>query len=484
MLVGTMDFDEKAARLGRISRGEERYGDGRPAEQATRFWITEMLPASVERARKNSPGVPPPTVDVLISLVGFSPETTVFAYELLRPTWLVAIYSEEAGGSIDLIGEALAGRIAISHFQHRRCSPVKPTDIYSIVKQAVEEHRQGGSAPRVIIDITGGKKVMTASAALAASQLDLPMCYIDSVYDPERRRPVPGSERILIVDNPTKLFGDEDMRTAVELFNTGAFAAAHAQFAKLADAVYEPVSARFRRDLAATYQAWCDLDLAALPGLIDQLERRLADPALVVPSATRTRLAAQLAFLDRLAVHHDPSCFLLTFFLLGRHYADQQRHDFAAMFLYRTIENVFAERLRRQFAGFSCRQPDYTLLDPAPERLAEAYAGIASKVHGTAVAPVLPRRIGFLDAAILLHAVGDTLPQRMDVTDPRGLSHLKRVAEARNDSVLAHGLATVTADQTTSLRATAERALRAFWRLHHAEENVDARCASLRFVTA
>jgi hypothetical protein len=478
-----MDFEQKAAQMRKILRGEEQYGSGRPAEQATRFWIANMLPQSVERARGNSTGHLPPKVDVLVSLVGFSPETTVFAYELLQPTWLVAVYSEEAVGSIDLIGEALRDRLPLSHFDHRRCSPVKPTDIYGIVKRAVEEHRHGGADPQVIIDITGGKKVMTASAALAASQLDLPMCYIDSDYDPELRRPVPGSERILIVDNPTKLFGDEEMRTALELFNKGAYATARERFTELSDAVYEPAWARFMRDLSGIYQAWCDLDLLSFPGWVTGLRGRLADPALLVPAAIEMRLADQLTFLERLAVRNDPSSFLLTFYLLGRHYADQQRHDFAAMFFYRTVENVFSERLRRQFRQFSCRHPDYRLLTDAPDDLAATFGAVSSKLHGGAVPALLPHRIGFLDAAILLYALGDDLLPRMDVKGDRGLSHLKRVAEARNESVLAHGLRSVTPEQTGDLQKTAERALRAFWRLHHAPEDVDDRCASLRFLT-
>jgi hypothetical protein len=88
--------------------------------------------------------------------------------------------------------EKLGGRLPLSQFEPRYCDPVDPLEIYEIVKKAVLPRQPDERPRKAIIDITGGKKVMSAGAALAASQLDLQMCYIDSDFDPEMRQARPG----------------------------------------------------------------------------------------------------------------------------------------------------------------------------------------------------------------------------------------------------------------------------------------------------
>ena len=256
----------------RIFRGEEQYGDGTAASQATRYRLTEMYTDVVEAARRNSASVERPPVDLLVSLSGFSPETTLLAFELIRPARLLIVSSENARPNVDIIWEKLSGRLAFSAIQTEYCDPADPLAIYDIVRKAVV---RDGVALSTIIDITGGKKVMSAGAALAASQLDLPMCYIDSGFDPEMRQARPGTEQLRILPNPTSLFGDREMTAATEMFRSGVYAGAAARFAELSTSMSEPARARFLGDLASLYQAWCDIDTVRLPALVEQVRGRL-----------------------------------------------------------------------------------------------------------------------------------------------------------------------------------------------------------------
>src|SRR5262249_43970877 len=151
-------------------------------------------------------------------------------------------------------------------------------------------------------DITGGKKVMSATAALAAWQLDLPLCYIDSDFDPELRQPVPGTENLLLLSNPTTLFGVQEMENVLQMFNSGAYQAARARYHELSERVSQPGKARFLRDLSALYGAWCDLDLACLPACIAAVEKSLPDTLALgeVTPETADRIREQLAFLRTL----------------------------------------------------------------------------------------------------------------------------------------------------------------------------------------
>jgi CRISPR-associated protein (TIGR02710 family) len=471
---------QKRDRMRRIFRGQEIYADGSAAEQANQFRLAEMYPDVIDAAQRNSAGVERPAVDLLVSLSGFSPETTLLAFELLRPPRLLVISSENTRPKVDIIHEKLSGRLAFSQFEHRYCDPVDPVEIYEIVKKAVRPRQTGEQPLKAIIDITGGKKVMSAGAALAASQLDLKMCYIDSDFDPEMRQAIPGTERLCILPNPTELFGDKDMDAALGMFQSGVYSGAKVRFGELSESMSEPARARFLGDLAGLYQAWCDLDAVNLPDRADQVRRRLADPRSGVRPETARRLAEQLDFVEAL-VAKDGSALLLNFFLLGEHYMGLDRYDFAALLFYRTIEKSFSERLRRHYGGFDMDRPDYALLGSESD-IAERYDAAARKVFGGDRQVALPWKVALVEAVILLHVTGDRMLPVATINGLGGIGHLRKLVDSRNKSVLAHGAQSVTKKQCDELRTRALLNLRAYWRLHESNQDVSDRIETLRFV--
>lgn len=477
----------------KIFRGLESYGSGSPSEQATRFRLEEMFPEVIDRARASSATSAPPQVDLLVSLSGFSPATTILAFELVRPKNLFVISSEGTAGSIDVINDHLVPRrLRASQFRHKSCDGTDPLAIYRLVKDEVAgltsdrsaDTRGSGSRqacqPSVIIDITGGKKVMSAAAALVAWQLDLRLCYIDSRYDGEMRQPIPGTERLLILDNPTAIFGDQELEAALETFRSGAFAVAQERFAVLAESMSEPSRARFLRDLADLYQAWSDLDLARLPSLAEQIGKGLADPLTRVNSATAEQLREQLSFI-KLLVQGGSCLQVLNFYVLAEHYYELHRIDFAALLYYRTIEGCFQQRLGLRFPGFDCSCADYQLLGIPADDLLARFNAVITRIGRPAVTAV-PVKLGLMDAAVLLTVLGDSLLRQIDIRDAKGLSYLSRQAEARNKSVLAHGHECVTEKECAPLRTLALRCLRALWALHRPGEDVDILGQTLRFV--
>lgn len=127
MEVGEASFGERVARMRRIGLGAEPYGRGdRPHEQAIEFYLDELLEECVERAARSCPHRPN-QVDLLISLCGFSPTTTILAYELLRPRRPVVITSEDADESINVIGTRVVGPGRLQHkdFSPRVCPPTE-----------------------------------------------------------------------------------------------------------------------------------------------------------------------------------------------------------------------------------------------------------------------------------------------------------------------------------------------------------------------
>jgi CRISPR-associated protein (TIGR02710 family) len=473
-------LEQKLEYMRRIFRGEVTYGEGSSTEQASRYRIEVMYDEIIAAALAN-PSDPVPEVDTLVSLSGFSPETTLLAFELVRPRRLTIVSSENVSDKLDVIIEKLHGRLKPSQIHHQFCDPADPLGIYDIVKKAVRPP-SGDGAVSAMIDITGGKKVMSASAALAASQLDLQMCYVNGDFDAEMRVAVPGTERLKVLVNPTSLFGDQDMRAAKEMFRSGVYAGAKVRFAELSESMSEPVQARFFCDLAELYQAWCDLDAASLSRLAVSVKEKLLDPRLKLLVETRGRLADQLGFVDRL-VARDGSALLLNFFLLGEHYQAMGRLDFAALLFYRTIEQSLSERLARHYGGFDLGKPDYSLLGLDQEELRQRYLGAVREIFPDSNREALPWDVGLLDAMLLLYVVGDELLPAADIKNLRGVNHVQNLVSTRNGSVLAHGVELVTQKQCDDLRARALRNLRAFWQLHHEDEHVNNRIDTLRFVT-
>lgn len=126
--MGTLE--QKIDWMRRIFRGQESYGEGTAAEQANQYRLAEMYLEVVEAARKNSAGVERPSFDLLVSLSGFSPETTLLAFELLEPGRLLVISSASTRSKVNVIHEKLKGRLEFSEFQHAiaiRSIPSKST---------------------------------------------------------------------------------------------------------------------------------------------------------------------------------------------------------------------------------------------------------------------------------------------------------------------------------------------------------------------
>lgn len=476
-------FDQKAARLHRIERGEESYREGNTAEQALRFYLDELLDEAVKRALARSDHHPTQPVHLLISLSGFSPLTTILAYELLRPEQLLVLFSEDTRASIDSIADHVVGRsgLRFSNFMARPCLPTDPHGVYRIVKEELESLRSpDGQRPYVILDITGGRKVMSAAAALAAWQLNLALCYVEGDYDPRLRRPVPGSDRLLVLGNPTELFGEQAMDAALRTFASGAFGAAHQQYDDLCDTIAEPARARFMRALSGLYRAWCDLDLTSLPTALETVQTTLTRARHLITTETEQRIIVQLDFLRRLS-DGDPDCLLLCFLVLGEHYREIGRHDFAALLFYRTMEGCLTGRLEQRAAGFSCEQPDYRLLSSDVEQLRHGYAAVTTSI-GKDPGLALPPIIGLMNAALVLAALDDPLLTRAKLTGSKALSHLNTLATARNRSILAHGDHTVTPAQSRTLESKARAVLRAYHSLRNDGEDVDSLVEHLRFV--
>lgn len=459
--------------------GEEDYGgDGTLAERGQHRHEV-LVPEALQRiADKDRPPELGP-VDLLVSLSGFSPETTIFSTAFIQPKELHILVSHPARDGIDLIKHHVSLPASRTHVQS--VNALDPVDIYERIRKAVDDFKQFNGVPNpvVVIDITGGKKSMAAGAALAAAQLDSHMCYIDGDFDPVSRQPEPGSERLVMLGNPTKLFGDRQQESAEVEFRRGAFDAAYRRFESIAKTTPTPARARFGYDLSTLYAAWSDLEFDCLGEAVTAMRARLGDAAYRCDPQIERCLRTQLDFLDGLSRRREGEPLALAFYLLGKHYQEHGRRDFAALLYYRMLESLFEIRL--SVHGISPSKPDWSKADPDPGEFIERYRNVSEEVFGREFCG-MPFKVGMVESALLLHVLDDPMLPRFDLDRPKALRYLRSISEARNASVLAHGKTTVSTEVTEKLGGLALRALRAYWGLTHETEDIDDRIAELRFV--
>jgi hypothetical protein len=474
-------FDDRIDEYRRVHQGVATYGTGSRADQATRFYLDHLLGIVTERARQVSDR-PRSPVDLLISLCGYTPTPTILTHALVQPRRMVLIVSKDAQDSIDVIHNQIAqpaGPLRPRDIAHHPCDPTDPLDIYRIIKAELGQFDSGpGRRPYAIIDITGGRKVMSAAAAMAAWQLKLDLSYMEGDYDPDSRHTRPGTDRMLILSDPNMLFGEQEMARALEMFRAGAFESAHRRYDEMCDSIEVPGHARFMRALSELYRAWCDLDLSALSTaagtmrpLLDQARRELSAAHLAI-------LKDQLNFVRRLgAGDHDAK--LLWFYVLGQHYQRLGRHDFAALLFYRTIEGSLTERLKQRYPRLSPDRFEWASLDD-PHGARQRYAALNRGLGGQGAAA--PSRLTLMNSALVLAAENDELTLRCGLTDVHSLSRLRDLTRMRNTSVLAHGFQTVTGEQAKALHQQALDLLTAYWSLHGDGDDLETLCVRLQFL--
>lgn len=138
--------------------------------------------------------------DVLFSILGFTPEPILLTQSALKPKVHIIFYSDKGEEKDSEINKYLE-KYSTVDFQLIELASESFDVIYETLKEQMLMH----PATSYSIDITGGKKSMVASAAIFGRDYNFNVLYVDfDKYDPNLRRPVPGSERLNVVYSPVK----------------------------------------------------------------------------------------------------------------------------------------------------------------------------------------------------------------------------------------------------------------------------------------
>ena len=169
------------------------------AKEAKDFYYENLFETVIERFEKNNQHViSGSSVDVLISILGFSPEPIVLGAKLLKPKIHIIIH--DAGVSLNEENN----RIVSKYLENYKFVELND-ETFACLYDTLKEQLSITPAQHCAINITGGKKSMSASAGIFARDFFCDLIYVDyNKYDPSTRRPQPGSEFLNLVYSPQR----------------------------------------------------------------------------------------------------------------------------------------------------------------------------------------------------------------------------------------------------------------------------------------
>lgn len=379
---------------------------------------------------------------LLICSVGGTPEPVAAAIRHWRPARVMFLCSDQTRASIDPALDAAsgAGGPTISPGCTDQTLLRNPQDLQQTLRdlrpldQHVQSWQQRGDDYAVVVDFTGGTKVMSAALALVARRWKCTFAYVGGQ---ERNKNgvgvvVSGRETQFSQFNPWDTFGYQAVEDAIAVFNHGGYAAAAAL---LDSAVKNADKPEVKRELSTlkslidAYAAWDRFDHKSAAKRFDDALKNRNNLAAVFPHDAPSLIARLERHRDcvaKLAAQKDPTAAWVEDLLHNaRRRAAECRFDDAVARLYRACEALAQVRLREHHDIADTKAVPLQYL---PEALRAEWAGRAR--NGRIM-------LALKDAYALLTALGDDLGRRFGELE---LGHdQKSPLVARNQSILAHG---------------------------------------------
>ncbi|GIW25842.1 TIGR02710 family CRISPR-associated CARF protein [Meiothermus sp.] len=376
------------------------------------------------------------TFEVSIHTLGTSPEATTLAALGLGATEVYVLHTPESRRYLEQLQRDLG----------RSVYPIEidksdVTRLYQAVGEQVRRH----PGKKIALDLTSGTKAMSAGMAAAGYFLQrvypsLRVAYVDNdAFDPALRKPVAGTEKLILLPNPHEVLGDLDEHLAQELYKAREFGKAADRYnglrRKTGQGSFEVYAA-----LCEMYQRWYALDFEGalsnagrLFGFFGQDAYRNHPLSRHAPrlKAQKEGLEAIVALLQSKNFTEQKGILWLAATLLQLGDERKKRQPVsAALYFYRALELLLQHRLAVR--GRSDDVPD--LSPEEQEQLRRSLSGWLGKPLEE-IRPV--QKLGLLESIALLRHLGDPALGQFSESDLRGYQGM---LQSRNKSLLIHGL--------------------------------------------
>jgi CRISPR-associated protein (TIGR02710 family) len=378
---------------------------------------------------------------LLICTVGGSPEPIVQALLHWRPAAVRFVVSAQTRPAVDAVLASYATQTGgpLPPGCYELISVDDPQHLGTVVAslrplaEAVDKWSTRGENYRVVADLTGGTKCMSAALALVARRWPCKFSYVggdrrskDGVGIVEA-----GSERIVPADNPWNALGYQAVEDVVTVFNCGGYAAATVLLQTAITSADDPAVKRELNTLKAVcdaYAAWDRFDHQMARTRFDDALKNRNDLAAIFADGQKLlqRLDQHRKRVAELADATEPTAAWVEDLLCNANRrAEEHRFDDAVARMYRGFEALAQVRLRE---GHGISDTEAVALSSLPDGLRAAWKG---REHSDGNV-----KLGLQDGYRLLKELGDDLGGRFTQC---GLDGERSPLVARNQSILAHG---------------------------------------------
>ena len=163
-------------------------------DQAEQFYFDHIFDSVIERFKKkysqHREG------ELLVSLLGFSPEPIILTAAALNPETHLIISNPVKNEIIQILDEYLTSNYKLVILEN---------DDFQTIYKTIKESLSDYLTRNITIDITGGKKSMVAAAAIFGKDYGSRIVYVDfAEYLKDLRKPIPGTELLNLVYDPIR----------------------------------------------------------------------------------------------------------------------------------------------------------------------------------------------------------------------------------------------------------------------------------------
>jgi CRISPR-associated protein (TIGR02710 family) len=384
----------------------------------------------------------------LIIPVGFSPEPLIMWIRAFQPEKVFFITTPNTTKNINEI--AIKSNLRFDQVKYYEVNSSGSTEIYEQIKNIIYMDKLENSLQEIAIDITGGKKSMVSGCTLAANYLGIDVLYVDyETYNPQFRKPQPGSELPTILEDPLEVFGDRELERGIVKFNSGDFISASEIFTTIKDRVINPRIYEMYEALSNGYQ---DLEGLRFNQACQNINKALTISDLIRSEKLPVlKLQKQLDSIRSLIdfPYHDENRILSNkklfwhiygfIFFIAKHNIEHKKLDHAALLIYRCLEMSVQYLLLKH--GIFSSKASFIHLGEDLEELLSKINSVGPKIYGsTNYLPYskLPKHITLMLGLQILTALEEPLVKKLN------LNKLLNNIEVRNRSILAHGFQTIT----------------------------------------
>ncbi|MBD3212961.1 MAG: TIGR02710 family CRISPR-associated protein [Candidatus Lokiarchaeota archaeon] len=409
----------------------------------------------------------------LIFTIGFSPEPIVLNILANEPESVYFIYTKESEVILnEIIDET---QLKPSYYRRGRMERISAADSYNQVKRGIQFLSEEKAIPieRIALDPTGGTKIMSVGCGIAASIFNLDILYVNNrKYNPEIRRPEPGSEVLVSIPNPFDIYQDDKILEGLKYLETLNFAHAREIFYKISRTSTNPLFAKLLALISDMLYQWDMINyhealssIGKIIKLINQIEQNISkikDDVISVLEKWENYLEIIIEYINKGKREVEKISPLLIYDIKKNADREFEKgiYNNASLKYYRTIEMINQYILFTQF-NINTQEPEY---DNVPEEYKNELIKKDSTPKKDAIQEIilkkynilwkdiyektnilgeykereiLPRRIGLIAGVIMRYILGDPNINKDLVF------RIHATAEQRNNSIFAHGIESV-----------------------------------------